>query len=325
MQVADGVHVIRHADAPDGYPQGNTTVVIGARGVLVVDSCYLPSSAAEDIAQIRRWTNRPVLYLLNTHWHPDHVRGNQQYLKAFPQLSIIANRNTAILMATYESGNLHRRPARLAALRTQADSGRNAAGDALSAAEIAELRTVLAGSAVVDADLSASYAMVLPNLTFDDALDIDLGGRRVQIRHSGAGDTQGDAWLFLPDERILVVGDLIVHPLPFFLAGYPKGFANTLRIVSALDPKTIVPGHGAVQHDQAHIRSLIELIDTVNAAVDLEVAREGSLSAKLESVRKTIDVSRYRQQFAGDQPDDQEAFDESIDGLIRNAFNQAPK
>src|ERR1700728_2974932 len=51
-RIADGIYVIRHQDAPNGFPQGNTTVVIGDREVLVVDSCYLPSSAREDIAQI---------------------------------------------------------------------------------------------------------------------------------------------------------------------------------------------------------------------------------------------------------------------------------
>ena len=53
-KLAEGIYTIRHKDAPDTFPQGNTTVVIGEREVLVVDSCYLPSSAREDIADIRR-------------------------------------------------------------------------------------------------------------------------------------------------------------------------------------------------------------------------------------------------------------------------------
>src|SRR4051812_41333359 len=52
-KLAEGVYEIRHPDAPDGFPQGNTTVIIGGRGVLVVDSCFFPASAREDIAQIR--------------------------------------------------------------------------------------------------------------------------------------------------------------------------------------------------------------------------------------------------------------------------------
>src|SRR3954463_7644760 len=71
-KIAGGVYMIRHPDAPDTFPQGNTTLIIGDRECLVIDSGFLPSSAKEDIAQIRQWTNKPVRYLLNTHWHLDH-------------------------------------------------------------------------------------------------------------------------------------------------------------------------------------------------------------------------------------------------------------
>src|SRR5262249_22122129 len=78
-KLADGIYEIEHKDAPDHFPQGNTVVIIDDAGVLVVDSCYLPSSAREDIAQIRQWTNKPIRYLLNTHWHNDHNQGNAAY------------------------------------------------------------------------------------------------------------------------------------------------------------------------------------------------------------------------------------------------------
>ncbi len=76
-KLTEGVYVIRHEDAPDEFPQGNTTVIVGDREVFVVDACYLPSTAREDIAQIRQWTDKPVRYLLDTHWHYDHTRGNR--------------------------------------------------------------------------------------------------------------------------------------------------------------------------------------------------------------------------------------------------------
>ena len=83
-RVADGVYVIRHPEAPDQFPQGNTTVIIGEQYVLVVDSGYLPSTAREDMAQIRQWTDRPIRYLVNTHWHNDHVSGNHAFEEAWP-------------------------------------------------------------------------------------------------------------------------------------------------------------------------------------------------------------------------------------------------
>lgn len=83
-KLADGVYEIRHPDAPDTFPQSNTTVIIGDEAVLVVDSCLLPSAAREDVAQIRQWTDKPVTWLLNTHWHFDHTLGNATYQAAFP-------------------------------------------------------------------------------------------------------------------------------------------------------------------------------------------------------------------------------------------------
>jgi glyoxylase-like metal-dependent hydrolase (beta-lactamase superfamily II) len=75
-KLADGVYAIQHKYLQDGSTSGNTTVIIGEREVFVVDSCYRPSSAREDIAQIRQWTDKPVGYLLNTHFHNDHNNGN---------------------------------------------------------------------------------------------------------------------------------------------------------------------------------------------------------------------------------------------------------
>src|SRR5215469_6453478 len=85
-QLGKGIYEIRHKDAPDHFSEGNTTVVVGENAVLVVDSCYLPSVAREDIEQIRQWTNKPVRYLFNTHWHNDHVQGNAAYTDAFPAI-----------------------------------------------------------------------------------------------------------------------------------------------------------------------------------------------------------------------------------------------
>src|SRR5579872_5597858 len=67
--LANGVYEIQHE------PNGNTTVIIGDRQVLVVDTCFLPSAARDDISQIRKWTDKPVSFVVNTHFHNDHNLG----------------------------------------------------------------------------------------------------------------------------------------------------------------------------------------------------------------------------------------------------------
>jgi len=312
-KVAEGVYAIRHVDSPDTNPQGNTTVIIGERDVLVVDSGYLPSSAAEDIAQIRRWTRLPVRYLLNTHWHPDHQRGNSAYVDAFPGVAVVAHRETAKLMATYDAANRERYPKRLQSMK-----------ETLAQKPDAELQKTVEGRSRVLAELEKSR-LQLPTLTFDSEMTVDLGNRIVEIRHAGIGDTRGDAWAYLPKEQVLVTGDVLVAPVPYFFAGYPEGLARSLRRLLELDVKAIVPGHGDVMHDQTYLKAVLEMVETIVGQVNAAVVRIGSLSARLEDVRPQIDVSAYRRRFAGDDPHNQEYFDESIEGLIKDAFYQAPK
>src|SRR5215471_9144482 len=122
-KVADGVYVIEHQDRGDGSASGNTTVVIGERQVFVVDSGFLPTDAKQDIAQIRQWTNRPVTFLLNTHFHNDHNFGNRMYMDAFPALTIIAHAETKKDMDRFGPGSVAREEKGRASLQKMVDTG----------------------------------------------------------------------------------------------------------------------------------------------------------------------------------------------------------
>ena len=113
-RLANGVYAIQHNSLNDGNVNGNITVIIGDREVFVVDSCCLPSLARGDIAQIREWTDKPVRYLLNTHFHNDHNNGNKTYLDAFPSLAIVAQEETKKDMDLIQPGNVERAPKQMA-------------------------------------------------------------------------------------------------------------------------------------------------------------------------------------------------------------------
>src|SRR5215471_16837016 len=140
IKLAEGVYFIRHKDPPDHFSQGNSVVVIGDSGVLVVDSCYLPSSAREDIAQIRQWTNKPVRYLLNTHWHNDHIQGNAAYADAFPGVTVIAQTETAKLMALRIGPYLAEYPYRMEKFQKALDTGKDENDRPLSEDEKEDLK-----------------------------------------------------------------------------------------------------------------------------------------------------------------------------------------
>ena len=327
-KIAEGVYTIRHKDAPDTFPQGNTTVIIGEREVLVVDSCYLPSSAREDIAQIKQWTNKPVRYLVNTHWHFDHTMGNGTYWDAFPGLTIIAQTETAKQVAGYNPGWFERFPKRGDRLKQILEAGKDGNGKVLSEGEKKEYADAIAGIAPVQDEFKLIVDRP-PNVTFDSELSIDLGGRIVQIKHLGRGNTAGDAVVYLPKEKILITGDLVVHPVPYFFGGYPSEFAKTLRRLDQIGYDLIVPGHGELlraENGRNYIRLLSELLEAVTARVSMEAHRTGGGAANLpavrEGVQKNIDVKTWRQKFAGGVKDEEDAFDTTFAALITAAHGE---
>src|SRR5258708_5627950 len=91
-----------------------------------------------------------------------------------------------------------------------------------------------------------------PAIAGNTTIIIDLGNREVQVKFLGRGNTGGDAVVYLPKEKVVITGDLVAAPTPNTLDGYPEEWIGTLRALQKLQPATIVPGHGAVMHDQVY-------------------------------------------------------------------------
>jgi cyclase len=326
-QLADGVYAIRHQDPFPGWVNGNTTVVIGENEVLVVDSCQFSYFAQEDIAQIRKWTPKPVHYLVNTHWHADHNSGNRDYLEAFPGLVIVAHPATRSMLAD-TAPNYPRDVMRDAAplrekLSHRLESGRADDGKPLTEAARAEAAARLAE---VDRMMAAlpGFSYQLPTLTFERDLHVDLGNREVEIEHLGRGNTAGDVLVYLPKEKILVSGDLLVSPVPFAFDGYPVEWIETLEAMDRLDAATIVPGHGDVMRDETFLHLVIETMESVVARVHEQIRNNDDVT--LEEVKKAVavDLEPFRRRFAGDDAATGRFFDRSMgDKFVELAYHEA--
>lgn len=325
VELAPGIYAIRHEDAPDAFPQGNTTVIVGERDVLVVDACYLPSSARKDIAQIRQWTRKPVRYLVNTHWHYDHTMGNGEYWAAFPGLDIVAHEETARRSRDYNPGWFARFPRRAELFRKVLADGKDSNGTVLTENTRREYADALRGLEPVQAEF-ATLRDRTPNVTFERSLTVDLGNREVQVRFLGRGNTAGDAVVYLPRERILVAGDLVVHPVPYMFSGFPSEYVDTLRALERLDFDVLVPGHGEVLRGNGarqYVDALGRFTEAVIAAVEEQVNIIGNGQRNLEpvreAVRKSFDVTPWRDRFAGADPDNRDFFETTYAGLITAA------
>jgi glyoxylase-like metal-dependent hydrolase (beta-lactamase superfamily II) len=321
-QLAEGVHEIRHPDAPDGFPQGNTTVIIGERGVLVVDSCFLPSSTRLDIEQIRKWTDKPVTYLVNTHAHFDHTLGNATYVAAFPYIQVIAQKEAQKIIAEANPGALARYPQRKERTEKALATGKKSDGTPLTEGERKRYEKRLAGLMPTLEELKTAVQFV-PNVSFDRELNIDLGHRLVQIRFLGRGNTSGDAIIYLPSEKIVAAGDLLDHPVPYLFGDISVDHVKTLQLMAQLDVETIVPGHGEVLHGKDYIYQVIDLLKAVNTEVEKEINAGASTPEEVElALPKVIDLDKWREKFIGNDATNGSFFDVNVHALIESAFQQ---
>src|SRR5262245_15684489 len=93
-RISDGIYAYLGPPGVTPIVSGNSVVIVGDDGVVVVDTGQLPSIARREIDEIRRITDRPVRYVVTTHWHPDHWVGNGEFRRAYPGASFVATANT---------------------------------------------------------------------------------------------------------------------------------------------------------------------------------------------------------------------------------------
>lgn len=237
------------AVAPEGvasYLFANSLVVIGDDGVLVVDSGQRPALAEELIGLIRERTDRPVRWVVNTHWHGDHVWGNASFLEAFPEARILATPATRDSIAAASRRQIDEQLAQHRLGRERLSS----MTDTADAALLARIRA--ADSVRVDriAEME-SLEVVLPTEVFRERTTLDLGDRTAVLLPLGPAHTPGDAAVWLPEERVLGAGDLLESGELWLEGADVVGWTRALDALAALEPAVIVASHGAISRDGA--------------------------------------------------------------------------
>jgi cyclase len=222
VRVADGVYAFITPEERTGFQSGNSIAIVGDDGVLVFDTGNIPGSTRRQIAEIRKLTNKPVRYVVNSHWHPDHNLGNSIYRAAFPGVTIIGTSAT-------RAGILERVPAYVGQMKDFAATD-SLMRKRLSTGKMRDSSTMPDSTRLVWGLITRDYAEFMPEVTqtkpsppdmiCDDSLTVMLGNRRVKIVSPGRGNTAGDTYVYLPDERVLLTGDLVTEPGPFPSTSY---------------------------------------------------------------------------------------------------------
>ncbi len=322
---ADDVYTVElRALAPDVYlvqrpeplrepVEPNALFIVNANDVIVCESGGAPIVAERSIALIRSVTDKPVSHVINSHWHGDHNLGNQVYRAEFPEVRIVAHPETLAAMTGPPMAYVQRYVPMLTGL-IEEWSAEQAKG------ELSARRAELLPSIVLMKDELARTTIVPPDLLVSDRLVLERGAREIQILHLGRGNTPGDLVLWLPGERILASGDLVVHPIPYGFGSFPLDWIATLDRLAGFDFDLLVPGHGAVQHDATYIRRLQALLTEVRRQVGESVSK----GHDLESTREELDPASFIDEFAGDDADARLKFDNWwIQPISRSAWLEA--
>jgi glyoxylase-like metal-dependent hydrolase (beta-lactamase superfamily II) len=140
--------------------------------------------------------------------------------------------------------------------------------------------------------------IVLPTLTVDDELTLYRGRRTIEIKYLGRGHTHGDLVVHLPQEHVVITGDLVVAPVP--LIGADQSFVGdwsaTLDKLRGLRATTLVPGHGPVLHDDTYLQLFGRMLASAKQQTDAAIAR----GETIEQARQSVHLDEFRKAMAGD-------------------------
>jgi glyoxylase-like metal-dependent hydrolase (beta-lactamase superfamily II) len=323
VTLAEGVHGFVWTDPLAQPIDGNALFIVNDRDVVVVDSSGFPSNARRMIAELRKLTDKPVSYVVNTHWHDDHHGGNFLYRQAWPGVALVGHHDTRTDLMARSYGD---RPKDLAELETSARTmerwiaqGQDDAGKPMDDRRKARARALI-GEARAAAIEIGSIEQAPPDLTFQDRLVLHRGERTIELLWLGRGNTRGDLVVLLPRERIVATGDLLVYPIPFAFFCYYEEWVDTLGKLDALPADLLFLSHGHPQRDRTYLHQVRELLSSLVA----ETKAAAAAGLTLEQAKERITLQEWKRKLAGDDEDKKRAFDAFfIQPAVERALKQA--
>lgn len=300
QKIADDVYAVIRKEPPSLWFNPNTIFIIGKKDVTVIDTNISSEYTKEVLAELKKLTKKPVKYVVNTHWHEDHIIGNHVYRDAFPNVKFIGQKSTLTDLPTTgaanRKGSLESGAGFVRLLKSLLEKGENLAGQKITEEEISGYSSDIK---LIESYLAESphFQIILPTVLVDSKLELSDGNRKIEILFLGRAHTGADLVVYLPKEKIVASGDLTVYPIPLVgSTSYPLEYAATLENLLKLKAKTIIPGHGFVMHDDSYIRLMIRLLNSIKEQSE-SVFQKGET---LEEFRKKINLDRIETEFTGD-------------------------
>jgi cyclase len=286
-KIADGIYY-----ATSNGPMaagGNHPIIINDRDVVLVDDGTTPAAARALLQDMKLITDKPVRWVVNTHFHYDHTDGNSVF---GPDVEIIGHEYVRHAIADLDV--IHREPFKSALMNMpiQIESLKKQLADAKDPPQRATLQTQLAAT---QADLEELKTLkpTPPTMSYSSKMTLFRGQREIQLLFLGRGHTQGDTVVFLPKERIVCTGDLMESRLAYMGDAMFDEWVTTLDALKKLQFDTVLPGHGVPFHE----KSLITAYQSYLRDFTIKVAELRKQGLSAEETAQKVDMTSHKADF----------------------------
>jgi cyclase len=287
-KVADGIY---YATTSGTMNVGaNSPIIVNNEDALLVDSEITPAAGQAIIDDATAVTDKPIRYVVDSHYHYDHAFGNQVFIA---RAEVIGHDNTVRRLSTNETlqqytflSSVQPVPARVEALKQRIAQETDPQQKATLQRQVANSLAYL--------EQVKEVKVTPPNVSFDKTMTLHRGGREMRLLYLGRGHTDTDVVVFLPKERIVCTGDLMESVVSYMGDSYPEEWIGTLERLKALDFDTVMPGHGVVFKGKTKITAFQNYLRDVISQV--AALKKQGLSA--DDAAPKVDVTKYRDEFA---------------------------
>ena len=284
-KAADGVYFAKAR--PQAMINCNGAVFVRSKDVVVVDAHSKPSAAAALVAQIKREvTDKPVRYVINTHFHWDHAQGDHAYRQTGQKVDLIATNATKQLLSQLAEARLKESldqvPMEIEKMSKRAENSASVAEKEFCAEQIRQLKAYQAEM--------KDYTLELPTITFDDTHLLRDAAFDLHLGFHGKAHTAGDVFVFCPQRQAMATGDASHGWVPNLGDGYPHAWPATIDKVIQADFKYVLGGHGPLQADRAVMTNQRNYIEELTGKVE-EGKRDG---LTIEEMEKRFTVAKLR-------------------------------
>ena len=257
----------------------NAAIFENAKDLLIVDSHSKPSAVVALVAQLRTtMPDKPVRYIVNSHFHWDHSHGNPAYRRIAPDGHIVSSEVTRQLIADRGAKSV---AGQLEQARKGVDTYRQQAAAAKTPQEKARFEG-LAREAQAFLKEMQDWKPELPDLTFDRDLIIRDKAHDLHLAFRGRGHTAGDVVVWCPQKKAIATGDLLHSLTPYCGDGYPKEWPRTLRALAEFDYTYVAGGHGPVQHSNERAGQQADFIEELTARIS-DAAAQGASGEQMRA------------------------------------------